>query len=246
MKKLIVTADDVGLHRGMTEGAIRAHREGIVTACSIVANGRAFDDAVDRLRDVPSLEVGVHLAMVEELALTSNERMPKNWVRFMFAKHDNLDVELRSQIEKVLETGLRVTHLNSHQHLHMFPRLFKLARLLASVYDIPYIRRVNDHGGRAGPVRRAAVGALNWFGRRAEGSNDRTIGVRGAGHLGDVEPLLDDVEGVTELVAHPGIGVDRYAHWKYEWEMETKALCKPGLREVLTRRGIELIAPSEV
>ena len=69
-KRLIVTADDVGLHRGMTEGAIRAHRDGIVTACSIVANGGAFDDAVARLQETPSLEVGVHLTLVEERSLT--------------------------------------------------------------------------------------------------------------------------------------------------------------------------------
>src|SRR5207247_1632342 len=49
-RRLIVTADDVGLDQGMTEGAIRAQREGIVTACSIVANGRQFDDAVAKLR----------------------------------------------------------------------------------------------------------------------------------------------------------------------------------------------------
>ncbi|MBV8546255.1 MAG: ChbG/HpnK family deacetylase [Acidobacteria bacterium] len=53
MRRLIVTADDVGLHPGMTAGAIRAHRDGIVTACSLVANGVAFYDAVERLREVP-------------------------------------------------------------------------------------------------------------------------------------------------------------------------------------------------
>ena len=66
MKQLIVTADDVGLHRGMTEGTIRAHSEGIVTACSVVANGAAFEHAVERLRDMPALAVGVHLSLVEE------------------------------------------------------------------------------------------------------------------------------------------------------------------------------------
>ena len=65
LRRLIVTADDVGLHPGMTAGAIRAHRDGIVTACSLVANGVAFYDAVERLREVPSLEVGVHLTLVE-------------------------------------------------------------------------------------------------------------------------------------------------------------------------------------
>jgi predicted glycoside hydrolase/deacetylase ChbG (UPF0249 family) len=75
-RRLIVTADDVGLHPGMTTGAIRAHREGIVTACSVVANGVAFYDAVERLRDVPSLEVGVHLTLVEERSLTGM-RLPR-------------------------------------------------------------------------------------------------------------------------------------------------------------------------
>ncbi|HEY3055160.1 MAG TPA: ChbG/HpnK family deacetylase [Thermoanaerobaculia bacterium] len=246
MKRLIVTADDVGLHRGMTEGAIRAHREGIVTACSVVANGRAFGHAVARLRDVPSLEVGVHLTLVEERALTTGDLMPKNYVRFIFARHDDVHTELRAQIETVLETGLRVTHLNSHQHLHILPRLFQLVQHLSVEYRIPYVRTVVDHGGHAGPIRRASIAALDFFGRRASGSNDRTIGVLEAGHLKTIEPLLDHVEGVTELVAHPGIGVDEYAHWHYEWDAETRALCDPALKEAIARRGIELTTPSAV
>jgi predicted glycoside hydrolase/deacetylase ChbG (UPF0249 family) len=244
VKRLIVTADDVGLHRGMTEGAIRAHREGIVTACSVVACGRAFGHAVARLCEVPSLEVGVHLTLVEERALTTGELMPKNYLRFVFARHNNIHIELRAQIERVLETGLRVTHLNSHQHLHVLPRLFQLVQHLSAEYRIPYVRTVVDHGGRAGPMRRAAIASLNFFGRRAAGSNDRTIGVLEAGHLKSIEPLLNHVEDVTELVTHPGVGVDEYAHWRYEWDAETQALCDPGLKEAMARRGIQLMTPS--
>jgi predicted glycoside hydrolase/deacetylase ChbG (UPF0249 family) len=246
VKRLIVTADDVGLDRGMTVGAIRAHTEGIVTACSIVANGRDFHDAVARLREVPSLEVGVHLTMVEERALTTGELMPGNWLRFIFARHDYVAGELRAQIETVLATGLPVTHLNGHQHLHMFPRVLQLVLHLADQYRIRYVRKVDDRGGSAGPLRRASIAALNLAGRRASGSNDRTIGVLGAGHLKDIEPLLDHVDGVTELVAHPGVNVGSYAHWRYEWDAETRALCDPKLREAVVRRGIRLIAPSAV
>lgn len=246
MKRLIVTADDVGLHRGMTEGAIRAHRDGIVTACSIVANGREFDDAVARLRDVPALEVGVHLTLVEEQALTTGHAMPKNWMRFIFAKHDYVGDEMRAQIDKVLESGLRVTHLNGHQHLHLFPRVFQYVLHLAHQYRIKYVRRVVDHGGRAGVARRMSIAALNYFGRRANGSNDRTIGVLEAGHLKDITPLLDYVEDVTELVTHPGVGVDAYPHWKYEWDAETRALSDPKLRDVIAQRGIELTSPSRL
>src|SRR5215212_6213749 len=79
---LIVTADDAGLHPGMNEGVIRAHRDGIVTACSIVANGAAFEDAVERLRDTRALEAGVHLTLVEERPLTAM-RFPRKYTSFV-------------------------------------------------------------------------------------------------------------------------------------------------------------------
>lgn len=247
MKKLIVTADDVGLHRGMTEGAIRAHREGIVTACSIVANGAAFDDAVDRLRDVPLLEVGAHLTLVEERPLTAMT-FPSKWPMFVplyLARRISIDAierELRAQIEKILRTGLPITHVNGHQHLHVLPRLFALVTRLAREYAIGYVRTVDDRGSSS---RRLPMAALNFLGRRARGGNSRTIGIADAGHLHDLVPLLDHVDGVTELVTHPGVGVDGYA-WNYEWDAETRALCDPRLREELAERGIELTAPSRL
>ncbi len=245
MKRLIVTADDVGLDPGMTEGAIRAHREGVVTACSIVANGRAFDDAVRRLRDVPSLEVGVHLTLVEEKSLTGIA-LPRSWRSFVLARITpaQIESELRAQIEKVRATGLRITHLNGHQHLHALPRIFAIVMKLAGDFGIGYVRRIHDFGGQAGLLRHASIAVLNAM--RSEGTNDRTIGVMQAGHLTRIEPLLDHVHGVTELVTHPGAGVSSYAHWGYDWDAETRALCDPELRSAIERRSIELIAPSAV
>ena len=253
-RRLIVTADDVGLDRGMTEGAIRAHREGIVTACSVVANGLAFDDAVARLRDVPSIETGVHLTLVEERPLTAMS-FPRKYTAFIpryFARGISIDVieaEMRAQIERVLAAGLRVTHLNGHQHLHVLPRIFAVVVRLAREYSIPYVRIVDERGpGGGGRLRSLAVAALSELGRQARRpalTNDHTLGVAEAGHLGDVLPFLDLVgEGVTELVTHPGIGVTGYAHWKYAWDRETEALCDPRLRVELKSRGIELITPS--
>ncbi len=246
----MVTADDVGLHPGMTEGAIRAHREGIVTACSIVANGAAFDDAVTRLRDVPALEVGVHLALVEERPLTSIQ-FPKKYTSFVplyLARAISINAierELRAQIERVLGTGLRVTHLNGHQHLHLLPRIFGVVRRLAGEYAIPYVRIVDDRGGVARPFSMRALSALGRRARREGLTNDRTIGVAMAGHLDDVVPLLDHVEGITELVTHPGVGVSGY-DWGYDWDRETHALCDPRLPEELARRRIALATPSSM
>lgn len=247
MKRLVVTADDAGLHPGMTEGAIRAHRDGIVTACSIVANGRAFDDAVTRLREVPSLEVGIHLALVEERALTTGEPMPKNYLRFLLSRRRvDVERELRAQIERVLATGLLVTHINGHQHLHLLPSLFPLVTRLAAEYGIGYVRTVDDRGGEAPVFRRAAVGILSALGRRA-GAARTTIGVMEAGRL--TVPvllrLLEHVEGDTELVTHPGVAVTGY-DWRYAWDEETSALCDPRVRAALDAHGIVLAAPSAI
>lgn len=233
----------------MTEGAIRAHREGIVTACSLVASGAAFDDAVARLRDVPSLEIGVHLALVEERPLTQMA-MPRKYTSFVpryLARNISIaaiEGELRAQIERVLATGLRITHLNGHQHLHVLPRIFALVARLAREYGVAYVRIVDDHGSTS---RRIPMNILSTLGRRARASftNDRTIGVADAGHLANIVPLLDHVQGVTELVTHPGVAVSGY-DWGYAWDEETRALCDPRLREELARRGIRLIAPSGV
>jgi len=241
-RRLIVTADDVGLHRGMTEGAIRAHRDGIVTACSLVANGAAFYDAVQRLADVPSLEVGVHLTLVEERSLTGM-RLPRSYVEFVRDMKDRVAIEreLRAQIERVLATGLRVTHLNGHQHVHMWPSVFLIVSQLAGEYGIHYVRRVRDRGGRGGIMRRLSIAALN-----ALGSGGSTIGVMEAGHLtaDRIIELLRHVKRTTELVSHPGIDVDAYPHWNYDWNAETEALCDPRLRKAIADRGIELVAPS--
>ncbi|MDP9192014.1 MAG: ChbG/HpnK family deacetylase [Acidobacteriota bacterium] len=247
---LIVTADDVGLHPGMTEGAIRAHREGIVTACSVVANGAAFDDAVARLRDVPSLEVGVHLTLVEERPLTPI-RFPRKYTSFVplyLARVISLDAierEMRAQIERVLASGLRPTHLNGHQHLHLLPRIFRVVCALAREYAIPYVRIVDDHGGASRPLSMRVLSSLGRRARKSGLTNDLTIGVAVAGHLEEVTPLLDHVQGVTELVTHPGTGVNGYT-WGYDWDRETRVLCDPRLRNELATRGITLAAPSRV
>src|ERR1700685_4677998 len=64
MKEVILNADDFGLTRGVNEGIIRGHREGILTSATLMATGPAFDDAVERALANPDLGVGCHLVLV--------------------------------------------------------------------------------------------------------------------------------------------------------------------------------------
>jgi predicted glycoside hydrolase/deacetylase ChbG (UPF0249 family) len=264
-KRLIVTADDVGLHRGMTDGAVRAHLDGIVTACSIVANGAAFEHAVERLRDVPSLAVGIHLTLIEERPISDevpslvgrNRLFDESYAAFLpryavgRVSSKEIEREFRAQIEQLLQTGLKITHANGHQHLHLLPRVFEVVQRLAEEYSIPYVRIVDEPMTLS--ARGAAIAVLSKLGRKARKraktkTNDQTIGVMRAGHLTDIAKLLNGVkEGTTELVCHPGLGDEELSksyEWNYEWDAETRALCDPKLPAAIAERGITLIVPA--
>lgn len=273
MRVLLVTADDVGLHAGIVRGAIHAHKKGIVTACSVVANGNEFPHAVELLRDTPSLEVGVHLALVEEKPISPPQKVRSlvtNRGRFFpryrqfsmryyagAIRMDEVVRELRAQIESVLARGLPVVHANGHDHVHVLPRIWEIVQKLAEEYRIRYLRLPADMiPADAGIQRASSIGALNYFGRKARAASrdvavvcDRTIGIAEAGHLTEerIIRLLDSVEGVTELVVHAATdAADLRTHyaWGYSWEGETAALCSPLLREEIASRGIVLTSPS--
>lgn len=262
MKRLIVTADDAGLDPGMTAAAITAHRNGIVTACSVVANGLAIDDAVARLREVPSLETGAHLALVEERALTTGQPMASGYRQFITLYLSGrislgwIEQELRAQIEFLLAAKLPLSFVNSHQHLHALPRIFALVVRLADEYRIGYVRVPRERNVRGMSARALSVRSLGLLGAHAsrrspatDARNDATVGITDAGHLDTARlvRLLEDVaEGVTELVTHPGTSVTSYAHWNYAWDRETAALCDPTVRRAIEARGIMLIRPSDL
>ncbi len=270
MKRLLVTADDVGLHPGMTAGALAAHDGGLVTAVAVSPNGRSFDAAVPALRERPALDVGAHLTLVGEAPLSPpaevrslvgrDGRLLAAWP--VFARRwllgrirpDETERELRRQIERLLAAGLPVIHLNAHQHLHVLPGLFEIVLALAQEHRIPWVRIPAEPAAALPFTPRAAqIALLNALGRRARSrlpaggpaTPERTIGVLTAGHL-TVETLdrsLAQAGPLSELVCHPGLGQEDLARaydWGYAWEAETAALCDPRMPDRLRSWGIEL------
>lgn len=275
MKTLVVTADDAGLHPGMTLGALKAHDEGIVTAVSVSPNGRAFEHAVELLKDRPKLDVGVHLTLVGERPLSPPEKVssllrndgallpgfPAFVRRALLGKIrlDEVERELRAQIERLEGAGLRVVHANAHQHLHVLPGVFEIVHKLADEYRIRWLRIPADPAASRGlSFRHLELGILNALGRRARNSvrppfrtTDRAIGIVAAGHLtlGKLTRILADVQETTELVCHPGIGgIDLAAEydWGYGWDAETAALCDPEMRQGLERAGVRVMSFTEI
>jgi hopanoid biosynthesis associated protein HpnK len=151
-KKLIVTADDLGLTRRINEAIEKAHRDGIVTAASLMVNGCAFESAVRLLKDNPELDAGLHLNLTEGQPASPYERIPSLAGPLGFLYHHplelmwalgrrqvhlpDLETETRAQIEKALTADVRISHIDGHKHVHVLPQIFHLMCKIAPDYGI--------------------------------------------------------------------------------------------------------------
>jgi predicted glycoside hydrolase/deacetylase ChbG (UPF0249 family) len=268
VKQLIVNADDMGLHRGINQAVLRCHREGILTSVSVCANGAAFEEAVAGLDQAQGLGVGVHLTLVGERALSDaprlapEGRLPSYFTdlfrRLALARIPEAEIEqeLVAQVSRVREAGIRVCHLDSHQHVHLHPTLLPIVVRVARRFEIHGLRVAACLNPFAG-VRPALVSLFaHRAARRLPGTElrrpDVLLGVSQTGRL-DEAGLLKLIprlpNGTSELVCHPGIEVDGMAdtyRWGFHWEGEVAALTSPRVRAALAQERIRLITYSEL
>ncbi len=156
MKNLIVNADDLGWSDGVNRGIAHAHRQGLVTSTSLLANGRAFASALQVARENPQLGVGVHLnlsdgpptAKLDDVRGLVNaqghfEGSPENLLLRIAGRGlplAEVEREWDAQIRKVRDAGITPTHLDGHKHVQMLPGLFEIALRLAKKHGIRAIR----------------------------------------------------------------------------------------------------------
>jgi len=156
LRNLIVNADDLGWTEGVNRGIAEAHRNGIVTSASLLANGAAFASGVELARTTPALGVGVHLNLSDgepvaerELVTTIlNDRgelegKPESLLLKLARRSvllDEVEREWDAQIQKVRDSGVEPTHIDGHKHVQMLPGLFEIALRLAKRHGIAAIR----------------------------------------------------------------------------------------------------------
>lgn len=157
MRRLIVNADDFGFTPGVNRAIVEAHTHGIVTSTTLMANGRAFEDAIILAKTVPHLSVGCHVVLIDGEAVLDAEQLPSitsttsDGVRFreglkLFATRaltgrldgDEIENEASAQIRKVQSAGITVSHIDTHKHTHLFPAVLR-----------PLLRAARNCGVRA-------------------------------------------------------------------------------------------------
>jgi len=155
MKKLIVNADDFGLTEGINLGIIECFTKGIVTSATLMVNMPGYEHAVNLAKKNQGLGVGIHLNLLKGkpvqlsyLVPTLVNRsgsfltMPKFLSRLLCGRIylAEVEVELRAQIEKMIDSGLRISHIDSHRHIHIFPPIMKCVLKLCKEYNISKMR----------------------------------------------------------------------------------------------------------
>jgi hopanoid biosynthesis associated protein HpnK len=157
MKYLILNADDFGVTRGVNRAIIRAHREGILSSATLMANGPAFDDAVQQATANPKLGVGCHLVLVggkcvarrEDVASLADAQgnLPMSLPLFVaklssgMIPSKQIETEMRAQIEKIRAVGIAPTHLDTHKHTHAHPLVMEALGKVAKEFGIKRVRK---------------------------------------------------------------------------------------------------------
>jgi predicted glycoside hydrolase/deacetylase ChbG (UPF0249 family) len=261
VKKLVVNADDFGFTRDVNAGIVAAHREGILTATTLMANGAAFDDAVRLAREVPKLDIGCHLVLV------GSDPYPATvaaLIRALAARKIRVYEELRAQIEKIAAAGIAPTHLDTHKHTHLLPPVLDAVARLSQEFRIPWVRRPFDFpmdASRVPLTRRAVSGSLGFIRRRfarvLKAYDCRTTDhFAGFLHTGNYDAsqlaaLIRNLpDGATEFMCHPGyctaeLNATR-TRLKASRERELDALRSPLVREALQETGVELVSFAEL
>ena len=187
-RRLILNADDFGLTPGINRAVIDLHQAGVLTSATLMATGPAFEDAADLARRHPSLGVGCHIVLLDGTPVLSPERIPSlltpapspnqtsalrpTLAAFVLAlslgklREDDLYREAFAQVEKLQQSGIRVTHLDTHKHTHIFPPVTRVLLRVAQKLGIPAIRnpfepRWNRRLGHGSLMRRLQIRSLS-------------------------------------------------------------------------------------
>ena len=247
MGRLILNADDFGLTAGVNRAILELHRAGVLTSTSLMSRAAATDEAIEMARATPSLGVGCHVVLVDgEPVLSPTRDVPNladpnsgrfrpslsgllRWLygfdRSSVSTHKVVDREIEAettaQINLLHANGLRLTHIDTHKHAHMFPAVLRPVLRAARAAGIRVVRnpfepawsRRATHG--APWIRRAEVRLLRLLeptfrrivAEEGLATTDGAIGVLATGILDSkvVSSLLQSLPaGTWELVTHPG------------------------------------------
>lgn len=269
---VIFNADDFGLSRSANAGIIACHERGVVRSTSLMTGGGAFDEAADYALKNPSLDLGLHLALCEARPVSDpgvipslvdrDGKLPVNFAAFLKCyfsgkiRMRDVKTEFRKQLRKALDAGLRISHLDSHQHLHALPAIFEIVLRLAKENGIPAVRRPDERNARifsnpgrlARSLQRAALSMLcrldaKKLARFGVASTDHFSGFMEMGRWNEnsLRAAIQSLRpGVTEICCHPRSGPDAASEPGCGFQHESAVFSSDGLPPLLKAENVRV------
>ena len=255
MKKLVVNADDFGFTRDVNRGIVEAHRNGILTATTLMATGAAFDDAVRLSREYPLLDVGCHLVLVGDPPFP---RTVGQLTKAIGLGRIRIYEEMATQVKRILDAGIVPTHLDTHKHTHLLPPVLEAVAKISEHFKIRWVRRPFDmpavYAGVPVVKRLTAKGMAGMHGhfsrvlvRHGCRFTDYFSGFQITGRY-DAAMLASLIrslpEGSTEFMCHPGVCTEELRNattrLRESREQELQALTSTEVRTAIREAGVEL------
>jgi predicted glycoside hydrolase/deacetylase ChbG (UPF0249 family) len=267
MPRLVINADDFGLHPSIDEGIIAAKQHGILTSASLLVTGRNAARAVSWAKKA-KLAMGLHLALSGNLPcaaspdsvrhLAPNGRLPLHWgatVRRLvlgLIPLSEIERELSAQVALAASLGAEIDHLDSHQHLHVFPQIRDVVFRLAGTLRLPLRWPPRDWRGLTAltPDRLLRVGMLQLASTTLAHVPVPTLPLVGFSVSGQLteSALVKQVSALPaadcELMCHPGYDpglVKEDPHWRSCWTAELAALTSPSVARFFEAQQIERV-----
>ena len=256
MRNLIVNADDLGWTRGVNRGIVEAHRKGLVTSTTLLANGRAYDSALEAARQNPQLGIGVHLNLSDGPPTAPANQVPgllndageldggPEGLLLLIARRglqmEEVEREWDAQIRKIRECGITPTHLDGHKHVQMLPGLFEMALRLAKKHGIRAIRVAHEESSLRSALSTGAGQNANVVLKQGVQARGLKLLARDARELADREGIVtaDYFCGITQTGELTREGMEEFL--EHLPEGTTELMCHPGyvdedLRKTATR-----------
>lgn len=276
MARLIINADDFGSFEGVNRAVEKSIREGALRSTTIMAGGNAFDDAVEVARRNPSLGVGVHLTLVRGRPVLTKDEIPslvdENGMFYedygAFIKKyltgrvslDEIRSELSAQIRKAEAAKIDITHVDSHQHMHVLPGILGIVIGIARDAGIKAMRVPSASiflgsatNGIGQLIGRTGLFTLSEIARmRAKlahiNSPEHFDGIV-AGEAVSEEYMMYAIEnlhgGTTEIMVHPGddnAALQKSADWEHDFEKELNSITSEKVMKLIESKKVELIS----
>jgi hopanoid biosynthesis associated protein HpnK len=212
----IINGDDFGLSEGVNQAIIKAYEQGVLTSTSLMVSADAAKEAVTLASTHPKLAVGLHLVLVCGRSVLPPEQIPhlvdkqgnfsnsplNAGLRYQFVRETRQELrqEIRAQLEKYRSTGLPLSHVDGHLHLHVHPVVLGILVDLAAEFDIKVIRLPSEELGITLRVNRShLLTKLVWSGvfARLRRYGERLLKSQGISFTEKVYGLLQ-TGGITE------------------------------------------------